>query len=289
MAKYKMLRDAVLGFPNLDLVEAPSASDSEILLAHNPSYLQAVINGSLSEVQQKEIGFPWSAKMVERSRRSAGATIAACKAALVDGIATNLAGGTHHAYRHKGSGFCVFNDAAIAARVLLKDPMAKEINLSKIAILDLDVHQGDGTASILQNDPAVTTVSIHGEKNYPFAKEASDLDIALPDGTTDPVYLQALDQALSYLSEQEIDFLIYLAGADPYYEDRLGRLQISQEGMAARDRAVLEFASKKGIAVALAMAGGYANPIKKTVLIHAQTIRLATEHQHTIASSLLKR
>ncbi|NBV71119.1 MAG: histone deacetylase [Burkholderiaceae bacterium] len=283
MAKYKMLRDTVLGFPNLDLVEAPSASDSEILLAHDPSYLQAVINGSLSEAQQKEIGFPWSAKMVERSRRSAGATIAACKAALVDGIAANLAGGTHHAYRHKGSGFCVFNDAAIAARVLLKDPMAKAKNLSKIAILDLDVHQGDGTASILQHDPAV------GEKNYPFAKEASDLDIALPDGTTDPAYLQALDQALSYLSEQEIDFLIYLAGADPYYEDRLGRLQISQEGMAARDRAVLEFASKKGIAVALAMAGGYANPIKKTVLIHAQTIRLATEHQHTIASSLLKR
>jgi len=289
MAKYKMLRDAVLGFANLDLVEAPSASDSEILLAHDPSYLQAVINGSISEAQQKEIGFPWSAKMVERSRRSAGATIAACKAALVDGIAANLAGGTHHAYRHKGSGFCVFNDAAIAARVLLKDPMAKEIHLSRIAILDLDVHQGDGTASILQHDPAVTTVSIHGEKNYPFAKEASDLDIALPDGTTDPTYLQALDQALSYLSEQEIDFLIYLAGADPYYEDRLGRLQISQEGMAARDRAVLEFASKKGIAVALAMAGGYANPIKKTVLIHAQTIRLATEHQHTIASSLLKR
>jgi acetoin utilization deacetylase AcuC-like enzyme len=258
-------------------------------LAHDPSYLQAVINGSLSEAQQKEIGFPWSVKMVERSRRSAGATIAACKAALVDGIAANLAGGTHHAYRHKGSGFCVFNDAAIAARVLLKDPMAKEINLSKIAILDLDVHQGDGTASILQNDPAVTTVSIHGEKNYPFAKEVSDLDIALPDGTTDPAYLQALDQALSYLSQQKIDFLIYLAGADPYYEDRLGRLQISQEGMAARDRTVLEFVSKEGIAVALAMAGGYANPIEKTVLIHAQTIRIATEHQHTIASSLLKR
>ena len=130
MAKYKMLRDTVLGFPNLDLVEAPSASDSEILLAHDPSYLQAVINGSLSEAQQKEIGFPWSVKMVERSRRSAGATIAACKAALVDGIAANLAGGTHHAYRHKGSGFCVFNDAAIAARVLLKDPMAKVKNLS---------------------------------------------------------------------------------------------------------------------------------------------------------------
>ena len=289
MAKYKMLRDTVLGFPNLDLVEAPSASDSEILLVHNPSYLQAVINGSLSEAQQKEIGFPWSAKMVERSRRSAGATIAACKAALVDGIAANLAGGTHHAYRHKGSGFCVFNDAAIAARVLLKDSMAKAKNLSKIAILDLDVHQGDGTASILQNDPAVKTVSIHGEKNYPFAKEASDLDIALPDGTTDPAYLQALDQALSYLSQQKIDFLIYLAGADPYYEDRLGRLQISQEGMAVRDRTVLEFASKAGIAVALAMAGGYANPIEKTVLIHAQTIRMATEHQHTIASSLLKR
>ena len=289
MAKYKMLRDSVEGLPNLELVEAPCATDSELLLAHDPSYIQEVLHGTLSEAQQKEIGFPWSAKMVERSRRSAGATIAACKAALEEGISANLAGGTHHAYRNKGSGFCVFNDAAIAARVLLKDSRAKAGGIRKIGILDLDVHQGDGTAAILQHDSAVITVSVHGEKNYPFAKEVSDLDIALADGSTDSVYMQALEQALIYLSEQKIDFLIYLAGADPYYEDRLGRLQISQEGMALRDYKVLEFASTQGIAMAMAMAGGYANPIEKTVQIHAQTIELALAHQHTIATSLLKR
>lgn len=288
MAKYKMLRDSVSQLPNLDLREAPCASDSEILLAHDPSYLQRVLLGKLSESEQKEIGFPWSAKMVERSKRSAGATIAACRTALKEGVAVNLAGGTHHAYRNKGSGFCVFNDAAIAARVVQKDPHAHAVGIKKIGILDLDVHQGDGTAAILQNDSAVITVSIHGEKNYPFAKVKSDLDIALSDGASDLVYLQALEKALDYLRGQEIHFLIYLAGADPYEEDRLGRLRISQKGMATRDQRVFEFASAQGIPIALAMAGGYANPIEKTVLIHHQTIALAISHQHTIAASLFK-
>lgn len=288
MVKYKMLRDSVSQLPNLDLLEAPAASDSEILLAHDPSYLQRVLTGKLSELEQKEIGFPWSPKMVERSKRSAGATIAACRVALEEGISVNLAGGTHHAYRNKGSGFCVFNDAAIAARAVQKDPRAQSVGIQKVAILDLDVHQGDGSAAILQNDSSVVTVSIHGEKNYPFAKASSDLDIALRDGTGDLDYLEALTRALDYLSAQDIHFLIYLAGADPFEEDRLGRLNISQEGMALRDRRVFEFASAHGIPIALAMAGGYANPIEKTVLIHHQTIRLALMQQHTIAASLLK-
>ncbi len=281
MAKYKMLRDLVLGLPNAQLLEAPRASDTELLLAHDPSYVQRVIGGTLSEAEQKEIGFPWSEKMVERSRRSVGATIAACHSAIEEGIAVNLAGGTHHAYRNKGSGFCVFNDAAIAARVLMKQP----IGLQKIGILDLDVHQGDGTAAILQHELAICTVSIHGEKNYPFAKASSDLDIALADGTGDVIYLEALEQALGFLANQEIGFLIYLAGADPFEGDRLGRLTLTKEGLALRDQQVMAFVRERGIPIAIAMAGGYANPIDDTVQIHYQTIQIASAHQHTMTVS----
>lgn len=281
MAKYKMLRDSVVDLPNVQLVEAPRASDTELLLAHDPSYVQRVIAGILSEAEQKEIGFPWSEKMVERSRRSVGATIAACQSAIEEGVAVNLAGGTHHAYRNKGSGFCVFNDAAIAARVLMKQVN----NLQKIGILDLDVHQGDGTAAILQHDPAICTVSIHGEKNYPFAKTSSDLDIALADGSSDLVYMEALEQALEFLAKQEIEFLIYLAGADPFEGDRLGRLRLTKEGLALRDQHVMAFVRERGISIAIAMAGGYANPIEDTVGIHYQTIQIAGTHQHTMSIS----
>ena len=281
MAKYKMLRDLVLGLPNIQLHEAPRASDTELLLAHDASYVQRVISGTLSEAEQKAIGFPWSEKMVERSRRSVGATIAACQSALKEGVAVNLAGGTHHAYRNKGSGFCVFNDAAIAARVLLKSSTGSQ----KIGILDLDVHQGDGTAAILQNDAAICTVSIHGEKNYPFAKASSDLDIALADGSSDTIYLEALEEALRFLSKQGIQFLIYLAGADPFEGDRLGRLTLTSEGLALRDQRVMAFVKDKGIPIAIAMAGGYANPIEDTVRIHYQTIQIACAHQHTIGVS----
>lgn len=279
MAKYKMLRDLVLEHREAELHEAPRASDTELLLAHDASYLQRVISGTLSETEQKEIGFPWSEKMVERSRRSVGATIAACLSALHEGVAVNLAGGTHHAYRNKGSGFCVFNDAAIAARVLMKRPKGPQ----KIGILDLDVHQGDGTAAILQNDPTICTVSIHGEKNYPFAKTSSDLDIALGDGSGDATYLEALDQALGFLSKQGIEFLIYLAGADPFEGDRLGRLKLTKEGLALRDQRVMGFVREQRIPLAIAMAGGYANPIEDTVQIHFQTIEIACAHQHTMA------
>ncbi len=281
MAKYKMLRDLVVGLPYVQLLEAPRASDTELLLAHDASYLQRVIGGTLSEAEEKEIGFPWSEKMVERSRRSVGATIAACQSAIEEGVAVNLAGGTHHAYRNKGSGFCVFNDAAVAARVLMKQP----IGLQKIGILDLDVHQGDGTAAILQHEPAICTVSIHGEKNYPFAKASSDLDIALADGTGDVIYLEALERALGFLSQHGIEFLIYLAGADPFEGDRLGRLTLTKEGLALRDQQVIAFVRELGIPIAIAMAGGYANPIDDTVQIHYQTIQIACAHQHTIGVS----
>ncbi len=279
MAKYKMLRDLVANLPNAQLHEAPRASDTELLLAHDASYVQRVISGTLTVSEQKEIGFPWSEKMVERSRRSVGATIAACHSAIKEGVAVNLAGGTHHAYRNKGSGFCVFNDAAIAARALMRYP----IGLQKIGILDLDVHQGDGTAAILQHDPAICTVSIHGEKNYPFAKTSSDLDIALADGSGDTIYLEALERAFRFLLQQGIEFLIYLAGADPFEGDRLGRLTLTKEGLALRDQGVMAFVREQGIPIAIAMAGGYANPIDDTVQIHYQTIQIASAHQHTMS------
>ena len=184
MEKYSRLRDLVVALPEVKLLEAPSATDTQILYAHDPAYLIKVLKGNLSPEEQRKIGFPWSEKMVERSRRSAGASVAAAKIAFKEGIAANLAGGTHHAYRDQGSGFCVFNDAAIAARTL-----QKEINPKlKIAVVDLDVHQGNGTAAILKNDPSIFTLSIHGKNNFPFTKEQSDLDINLPDGCEDQNY-----------------------------------------------------------------------------------------------------
>ena len=276
MEKYSRLRDLVGGESGLELVEAPAASDTQILYAHDPLYLIKIIEGKLSSSEQREIGFPWSDKMVERSRRSAGATVAACKTALNEGIAINLAGGTHHAYRDLGSGFCVFNDSAIAARTLQKEIDSK----LKIAIIDLDVHQGNGTASILQNDSTIFTLSIHGENNFPFKKEASDLDLGLPDGCNDTNYLKALGECLDQLDSRfKPDCIIYLAGADPHEDDRLGRLNISSAGMKLRDEMVLQFAFDRKLSVAISMAGGYGKEIESTVNIHFQTIKTALQFQ----------
>ena len=276
MEKYSRLRDLVGGESGLELVEAPAASDTQILYAHDPLYLIKIIEGKLSSSEQREIGFPWSDKMVERSRRSAGATIAACKTALTEGIAINLAGGTHHAYRDLGSGFCVFNDSAIAARTLQKEIDSK----LKIAIIDLDVHQGNGTASILQNDSTIFTLSIHGENNFPFKKEVSDLDLGLPDGCNDSNYLKALAECLDQLDSRfKPDCIIYLAGADPHEDDRLGRLNISSAGMKLRDEMVLQFAFVRKLPVAISMAGGYGKEIESTVNIHFQTIKTALQFQ----------
>nr|WP_216864025.1 histone deacetylase [Polynucleobacter sp. MWH-Berg-3C6] len=276
MEKYSRLRDLVNTIADIELLEAPAASDTQILYAHDPNYLINIIEGKLSPQEQREIGFPWSEKMVERSRRSAGATVAAAKTALTEGIAVNLAGGTHHAYRDMGSGFCVFNDSAIAARTL-----QKEINPKlKIAIIDLDVHQGNGTASILQNDSSIFTLSIHGENNFPFKKEQSDLDLGLADGCNDETYLSSLEQCLDELSSRfKADCLIYLAGADPHEGDRLGRLKISTDGMRLRDETVFQYALDRNLPLAMSMAGGYGKEIESTVDIHFQTIRTALQFQ----------
>lgn len=276
MQKYRLLREgAAANISTLEFYEAPLATNGVLALAHHPAYIERVSQGLLSAAEQRAIGFPWSLQMVERSRRSVGATIAACRAALEEGVAANLAGGTHHAYADHGEGFCVFNDAAVAARL-----MQAERRVQRVAIIDLDVHQGNGTASILANDESVFTLSVHAEHNYPFHKENSDLDIALQDGTTDDVYLPALQTALAQLSHRFApQLIIYLAGADPHEDDRLGRLKLSFDGLAERDRMVLDFARKHAIPVALAMAGGYGKNIQDTVAIHLQTIAIATRYR----------
>lgn len=280
MEKYKKLRDLVSQVDGVQLENAPTVTDTQILYAHDASYLIKVLQGSLSPQEQQEIGFPWSVQMVERSRRSAGATLAASKIALKEGIAANLAGGTHHAYRNKGSGFCVFNDSAIAARALQKEIHPK----LKVAIIDLDVHQGNGTAAILENDSTIFTFSMHGENNFPFTKEVSDLDIGLPDNTGDESYLTALHQGLEILNTRfRPDFIIYVAGADPHEGDRLGKLSISTDGMRQRDECVFQFGLDRQIPLAFSMAGGYGKEIQSTVDIHLQTIQTALRYQQSYA------
>jgi acetoin utilization deacetylase AcuC-like enzyme len=274
MQKYALIRQGAMSvIPGLEFHEAPCTTDGVLALAHHPDYIERVCAGSLSLAEQKVIGFPWTSKMVERSRRSAGATIAACRAALMEGMAANLAGGTHHAHADHGEGFCVFNDAAIAARL-----MQAERRVKRVAIVDLDVHQGNGTASILANDDSVFTLSLHGENNYPFKKETSDLDVALPDGTGDDMYMAALQAALAELFRRfSPQLIIYLAGADPHEGDRLGRLKLTLDGLAMRDHMVLSVARQRGIPVAIAMAGGYGKNIQDTVAVHVQTIAIASQ------------
>ena len=277
MPKYRLLRERLEGLPGLEMQQAPVASDGELALAHTPAYVSAVSDGTLSAAQQREIGFPWSEAMVARARRSVGATIAAARAALSGGIASNLAGGTHHASADKGAGYCVFNDVAVAARLMQAEwHRARHATLLRIAVIDLDVHQGNGTASIFSEDSTVFTLSMHGAKNFPFRKEASDLDVELPDGCGDAQYLDALDTALAELWRRHEHappgLIFYLAGADPHEGDRLGRLKLTTTGLAERDRCVLAAARERRIPIAMSMAGGYGRVIEETVEIQFNTI-----------------
>jgi acetoin utilization deacetylase AcuC-like enzyme len=284
MTKYRLLREAAeSSLPGVRVTEATPASDGELALAHDPAWIDAVLGGTTSAAQQREIGFPWSERMVERARRSVGATIAAARTALIhgEGVAANLAGGTHHAYAHKGSGYCVFNDVAVAARLMQAEWHRLHRQLLRVFVIDLDVHQGNGTASIFRDDPTVFTLSLHGEKNFPFRKEPSDLDVDLPDGCTDEPYLAALDAALAEAwrrqASQPPGLAFYLAGADPHENDRLGRLKITAEGLAERDRRVLAALHERGIPVALSMAGGYGRELATTVAVQRRTLELAFE------------
>jgi acetoin utilization deacetylase AcuC-like enzyme len=280
MTKYSLLRQAVENtLPDLRVTEATPASDGELALAHDPAWISAVVEGTTSAAQQREIGFPWSTRMVERARRSVGATILAARTALLggEGVAANLAGGTHHAYAHKGSGYCVFNDVAVAARLMQAEWHRHFRQLLRVIVIDLDVHQGNGTAAIFRDDPTVFTLSLHGEKNFPFRKEASSLDVDLPDGCTDAPYLAALDDALArawvHHKNAAPGLAFYLAGADPHENDRLGRLKISANGLAERDQRVLAALRQRGIPVAISMAGGYGRDVAGTVAIHRQTLQ----------------
>ena len=280
MAKYQLLRDRLAAErPEIRLQHAEPASDGELALAHSPAYIKSIGDGSISPQAMREIGFPWSDAMAERARRSVGATIAACRAALREGVAANIAGGTHHSYSDKGSGFCVFNDAAVAARLLQAEAGRSRAKPLHVAVIDLDVHQGNGTAHIFRGDSTVFTLSIHGQKNFPFRKEASDLDIDLPDGCRDEEYLQALEQALAELERRfEPALVIYLAGADPHEGDRLGRLKLSWDGLETRDRRVFDWAFHRRIPLAFAMAGGYGVRIEDTVQVQLNTFRVAVHY-----------
>ena len=279
MAKYAMLRDALVAhLPAIQLLQAPRAQDAELLRVHTPDYVRSIADGSVAQAVMREIGFPWSEAMAERARRSVGATVAAARSALRQGIGANLAGGTHHAYADKGGGFCVFNDVAVAARVV-QAQQRREGRTLQVAVIDLDVHQGNGTARIFQDDASVFTLSLHGEKNFPFRKEAGDLDVGLPDGTGDADYLDALDAALFALDRRcEPQLVFFLAGADPHEGDRLGRLKLSDQGMQARDQRVLDWCLARRIPLVLLMAGGYGVQIEATVQVQLNTYRLAHTH-----------
>ena len=276
MVKYAMLRERVVrdGICGPGELSTPRAvKDEEILRAHAPGYLKRVVSGTLTDKEMRRIGFPWSEKMVERSRRASGGTLGACLAALDEGFAANLAGGTHHAFSDRGEGYCVFNDSAIAARAVQAAGLVE-----RVVIIDTDVHQGNGTAEILRGDSTVFTFSIHGAKNFPFHKEESDLDAPLPDGTNDTEFLQALETGLkTALDAADADLAIYLAGADPFEGDRLGRLSVTKAGLAERDRIVLKTCRERGIPVATTMAGGYATRVKDTVDVHFQSIKRAAD------------
>ncbi len=276
MSKYALLRRRVANSPltqPLELLEPHAATDEELLRVHTPEYLEAVKEGALTEAEVRRVGFPWSAQMVERSRRSSGATVEAARAALTEGVAVNLAGGTHHAFADAGEGFCVFNDAAVAARA-----MQAEGRVRRVVVVDCDVHQGNGTAAIFRDDPSVFTFSIHGARNFPLRKETSDLDVELPDDTADGPYLEALEEGLwQALHRAQAEMAVYLAGADPYERDRLGRLKVTRAGLLERDRLVFRHLREHNLPVAVCMAGGYCLDVNDIVEIHFQTVCAAAE------------
>ncbi len=274
MEKYALLRERVesdLPMGTYRLSVPAAASDQELGAVHTSDFLRKVRNGTLSESEIRRIGFPWSPTLVERSRRSVGGTLECARAALEEGIAANLSGGTHHAFPDRGEGYCVFNDVAVAARILLNEGAAH-----RVVILDTDVHQGNGTAFIFRDSPEVFTLSIHGANNYPFRKEPGDLDLELQDGAGDEEFLDAVREGLKgALDAFAPDFAFFLSGADPFEGDRLGRLAVSKEGLKEKDRLILDSCRALGVPTAIVMGGGYAEDILDTVDIHLNTIRVA--------------
>lgn len=274
MEKYRLLRESLENSSrNIEFKVPRAATRGELAFAHCPHYVSAVFDGQLSESQQKAIGFPWSVAMVERSARSVGATIESAFAAMQYGGAVNLAGGTHHAKHACGGGFCVFNDQAVAARVIQAQCLARGKAEPSVLIVDLDVHQGDGTAEICTGDASIFTFSIHGGANYPFEKAQSDLDISLEDQTGDAAYLSALVEGLEAVAARfRPDLIFYVAGHDAHLEDRLGRLALTDSGIRDRNRVVFDFASSFGCPVVMSMAGGYFRDLDYLVRLQTDSI-----------------
>jgi acetoin utilization deacetylase AcuC-like enzyme len=287
-AKYTMLRERVareLG-ERCEMVEPEGATEEQLRLVHDPGYLEKVFCGTLSVKEVRRIGLPWSPELVERCRRSVGSTLGTCRAALQEGLAVSLTGGTHHAFADRGEGFCVFNDCAVAARSLQQESRALGSRGLRVAIVDCDAHQGNGTAAIMAGDPTVYTFSMHGAKNFPFHKERSDLDVELPDGADDAMYLDLLDAALDrVLPAARADLAIYLAGADAFAGDSLGRLGVTKAGLSARDRLVFERCREAGLPVAVVMGGGYARRLEDTVEIQFATVSAALEYAPSIEAA----
>ncbi len=253
-----------------DIFEPQPAPLADVLLVHTEDYVTRLRAGTLTEREIRRLGLPWSKSLVRRSFLAVSGTCHAARFALRDGIAANLAGGTHHAFPDRGEGFCVFNDVAVAIRVLQRDGL-----LSRAAVVDCDVHQGNGTAEIFAGDPHVFTLSLHGAKNYPLFKKTSSLDVELPDGTGDAEYLRVLADSLAPVLAHAPELVFYLAGADPYEHDKLGRLSLTMDGLRQRDELVLDACRQSGVPVVTVMSGGYARDIYDTVEIHCQTIRAA--------------
>jgi acetoin utilization deacetylase AcuC-like enzyme len=273
--KYRLLREKIEQHRILDgwtLAPSPLAGRQDLERAHAPEYVEAVLGGTLAPEIQRRIGLPWSETLALRSCATVGGSLAAARQALRDGVSGQLAGGTHHAHRDFGSGYCVFNDLAVSALTLL---VRGEVQ--RLAIVDLDVHQGDGNAALLTGRKGVFVLSLHGEKNFPFRKVPSDLDVPLPDGTKDRAYLSALAGALDAIVGFRPDLVLYLAGVDPLKSDTLGRLDLTFDGLMERDRLVLELCRRRGIPVSIAIGGGYADPIADTVEAYANTFRVARE------------
>ena len=255
------------------------ATDEQLVLVHAEEYVQAVSEGALSDIQVRRIGFPWSPELVERSRRSVGATIAASTLALDEGVAVNLAGGTHHASHDAGQGYCVFNDSAVAIRVL-----QRAARVHKAIVIDCDVHHGNGTSSLFATDDSVYTFSIHSAKCFPAKKPPGDRDIPLAAGTGGTDYLDALRVALSSIDAKQFDIAIYLAGADPYEGDSLGDLELTASDLGVRDSVVMDWCEAARLPLCVTMAGGYAHDVGAIVDIHESTVRAASELRARLAS-----
>lgn len=274
MAKYRLLRERIAESDQLShcqMLIPPGATDQQLATCHTNEYLEKIQSGKLDDIEMRRIGFPWSEKMVVRSRRSTGASIAAGHSALQDGISCNLAGGTHHSFPDSGQGYCVFNDVCVAARVLQQQGKIKSA-----MFFDCDVHQGNGTAAISKQDASLFACSIHGDKNYPFRKTDGDLDVALPCGCGDDDYLSAVRSTLEESTRRfDCDIVFFLAGADPFVGDRLGLLSVTKDGLRQRDELVLDYFRQRNKPIAISMAGGYAPDVSDIVDIHFATILTA--------------